>query len=52
MPRRQEGFPAWPVHVMTCRVAAKALQSPVCNLVLKQGWLRSDLAAIVGVSEK
>lgn len=52
MPRRQEGIPAQPVHVVTCRGAEKAVQSPACNSVLEPGLLRSSLAALVGVSGK
>lgn len=51
-PRRQEGIPAQPVHVVTCRAAEKVVQSPACNPVLERGWLRSTVAALVGVSEK
>ena len=36
MPRRQEGIPAQPVHVVTCKTAEKAIQSPAYNLVLEQ----------------
>ena len=39
MPRRQEGIPAQPVHVVTGRTAGKAVQSPACKLVLEQAWL-------------
>lgn len=52
MPRRQEGIPAQPVHAVTRRAAEKTVQSPDCNLVLEQAWLRSSLAALISVSEK
>lgn len=52
MPGRQEGIPAQPVRVVTGRAAEKAVQSPACNLVLEQAWLRSSPAAPSSVSEK
>ena len=52
--RSQEGIPAQPVRVVTCRAAEKAIQSPACNpwlAQIKSNWLWSVfLRDIVGPS--
>lgn len=52
MPRRQEGIPARPVLVGTCKYSREAVHSPKWNLALEQIWLVLSLAALTSVSEK